>query len=116
MEIRKLQTQKKHEHLKKYRLVALEWKDAQSDAEWGTEESIKKWVEQDFIVFEIGWLIAENKKYVVISNQVAEDGDIGNRTKIPRDWIRRIKTVKVDSHGKGRTKGQDKLRKARPRR
>lgn len=78
---------------KKYSLVSVEWADAQSDCEWETIDKVRTWAEKDCIIFEIGWLVYENDKYVVISNQIGEDGDLGNRTKIPVQWIRKRKNL-----------------------
>ena len=73
-----------------YPLISVEWADAQSDCEWGSLEKVKKWVEKDCIILEIGWLVFENKEYIVITNQIGqEDGEFGNRTKIPKAWVRK---------------------------
>lgn len=79
----------KEQVFSKYPLVQIEWKDAQSDSEWTSVEKIQKWATEDCIIFEIGWVIYENEDYLIISNQIGEDGDLGNRTKIPKTWIRK---------------------------
>jgi len=80
---------------KAYKLVQLEWVDAESDSTWDTKDKITVWADKDCVIYEIGWLVAETKKYIVISNQITYDGDIGNRTKIPRKWIRKREVVTV---------------------
>lgn len=78
---------------KKYKLVVIEWADAQSDCEWETVDRVITWSEKDCMIFEIGWLICEAKEYLVICSQIGEDGDLGNRTKIPKQWIRSQKEI-----------------------
>jgi len=79
---------------KKYPLVAVEWADAQSDCEWGSQEKINNWIEKDCIINEIGWLVAENDNYIVITNQIGrDDGEFGNRTKIPVQWVKSRKVL-----------------------
>ena len=70
--------------------MLIEWSNAQSDCEWGNLDRIKKWADEDCIVYDIGWIIYENKKYIIIASQMGkDDGDWGNRTKIPKEWIRK---------------------------
>ena len=80
----------------KFKFVNIVWSDAQSDCEWSNLEKIQEWAEKDCIVYESGWLICESSKYLVICNQFGEDGDFGNRTKIPKQWILR----RSDKRGK----------------
>jgi len=93
---------KKEEIEKKYKLVSLEWIDAQSDSDWCSPDKTALWADEDCVIFEIGWLVCESKKYIVITNQMGEDGDFGNRTKIPKKWIRKKEYVnlKVVHNGK----------------
>lgn len=79
----------------RYPFMAISWKDAESDCEWKSECEVEKWLQEDCIIHEIGWLISQNKKYIVLSNQIAEDGTIGNRTKIPAGWIIKRKRIKL---------------------
>lgn len=71
----------------KYPLVYVVWKDAQSDCMWKGMDDIKEWASSDCLIHEIGWLVYENKRYIILSSQVEREGDIGNRTKIPKDWV-----------------------------
>ena len=83
--------------LKKYKLVLIEWVDAQSDCKWASKEELEKWVKQDCIIYDIGWIAIETKKYIVLSSQFGnEDGEWGNRTKIPTEWIRKRTKVKIN--------------------
>lgn len=77
----------------RFKRVYLEWVDAESDPEWNTLDKVKHWSEKDCYVFEIGWIVTENKKYVTICSQITEDGDLGNKTKIPKAWIKRKKKL-----------------------
>lgn len=79
----------------KYVLVRVEWVDAESDNDWGEEKEIIDWIEKECTINEVGWLICKNKRYVVISNQICYDGDLGTRTKIPRSWIKTIDEVEL---------------------
>jgi len=86
---------------KKYPLVLVEWIDAQSDCEWGSIEKTKKWADEECLINDIGWLVCTGKKYIVITNQVGEDGELGNRTKIPKSWIKKKEYVSLKkSHEK----------------
>ena len=73
--------------VKKYKLILITWKDAQSDADWGEEVKVKEWATQDYLVSEIGWEIFSNKEYTIICSQIGNDGSLGNRTKIPKKWV-----------------------------
>ena len=74
---------------KKYQLVLVTWKDAQSSSDWEEEDKISKWATEDYLVNDIGWDITPkgNKKYVVICSQIGCDGSLGNKTKIPKQWV-----------------------------
>lgn len=77
----------------KFPLMFVVWKDAESDSEWGDARSVSRWAEKDALVYDIGWKVFENKKYMVICSQVGPDGDYGNRTKIPQGWILRKQKI-----------------------
>jgi len=79
----------------KYPLVLVQWNDAQSDAGWGDIEDIKKWADEKYVVNEVGWLISKTKSHIVITNEVGNDGSIGNRTKIPNTWVIDRKVLKL---------------------
>lgn len=88
------------DYYQKYPLVYIEWVDAESDNRWNDKEGVDKWMEMDFVVNDIGWLVCENDKYLLICNQVASDGDLGNRTKIPKQWIRKLSRITIVKRGK----------------
>jgi len=85
----------------KYPLTYLTWIDAESDTDWTGEHKTELWIEEDFVVNEVGWIIAETDKYIVICSQICEEGSFGNKTKVPKAWIRSQVPVEI-KHGKKR--------------
>lgn len=81
--------------MRKYKLEIIEWYDAQADCSWAEEEDIDKWMKEDFIAIEVGWVIRETKNMLIITNCIGNDGSIGNRTKIPKVWIKSRKKLDV---------------------
>ena len=84
----------------KFPLVYIEWIDAESACGWEDREGLDKWINKDFIVNDIGWKVSENDKYVLICNQIASDGDFGNRTRIPKAWIKKLQRVTLTKRKK----------------
>ena len=74
---------------KKYPLYLITWRDAQSEAGWESIEKIRKWSEEDCIIYDIGWIVCESKNYIVITSQICktDSGDLGSKTKIPVGMI-----------------------------
>jgi len=82
--------------ISKYPLVIVEWADAQSETAWDTKEKVFSWAEKSTIIQDIGWLIGETKLHIIICSQICkDDGDLGNRTKIPKAWVVSKKKVRV---------------------
>jgi len=75
-------------NMPKFKFTFLQWVDATSSSDWETNKEVADWMLEDKLITDLGWVIAENDEYVVISNQFADDGDWGNKTKIPKGWIR----------------------------
>ncbi len=92
---RKKKTDDKLPDLSKHQLVMTVWKDAQSCASWEEPAKIKEWAEKDYLVRNIGWKVCETKKYIVICSEITEDGDFGNKTKIPRGWVVKMQPVSL---------------------
>ena len=88
-------TKKIKKPLHKYKLVMVEWVDAQSDPAWGELVDIEKWANESYIVNEVGWLISETKKHIVMCSEIGSDGSMGNRTKIPNTWVISRKVLKL---------------------
>ena len=84
----------------RFKLVSVEWWDAQSDCEWGDGKEVSAWGKERLIIYEVGWLVDDNDANVVITNQIALDGGIGNRTKIPKGMIKIIRRLEVGNDRK----------------
>ena len=80
---------------KKYIIEIVEWYDAQADCTWAEEEDIDKWMKEDFLALEVGWVIRETKKMIILTSSIGNDGSIGNRTKIPKPWIKSRKFLRI---------------------
>lgn len=81
--------------IKKYRLEIVEWIDAQSECEWAV--SIDDFNKSDLVITDVGFIVYEDRKSVVICSQISSDGDFGNRTKIPKPWIKSRR--RIDGQG-----------------
>jgi hypothetical protein len=78
------------------KLVYVKWIDAQSDPNWSEEHNIKEWLKEECLIHEVGWVMSEDSKYLILSSQLSYDGGIGNKTKIPKKWIKSIKKIHTD--------------------
>lgn len=81
---------------KKYPLYLITWKDAESECKWDSIEQTEEWAKKDALIYEIGWIVSQNDKYVVVSNQVTDDNMLGNKTKIPRGWILKKQRINLE--------------------
>lgn len=81
--------------LHKFPLVYITWRDAESSVQWEEKSAVDKWSNEDYVVHDIGWLISKKGKYMVICSQVAEDGSLGNRTKIPKVWVNTMEYIGI---------------------
>jgi len=85
------------------KLIYLQWADATSPENiWMTEDEAKKWAKDDsYWIEQIGWLLEENKKYILIAGSkstIKTDESIlqyGHLQKIPITWIRNRKIIKL---------------------
>ena len=82
------------DNLPKFPLYLIAWKDAQSDNNWERFRRIKIWGKKYCFVYDIGWIIKENKKHLILCSQIGEDNDFGNRTKIPIKLIVKRQRIK----------------------
>ena len=80
----------------KYSLEMLEWYDAESDVSWSDPNEVLKWSKKDFLVVEVGFVVYEDQDHIVLASQIGSDGTIGNRTRIPRPWLKSRKRIKAD--------------------
>lgn len=83
------------------KLVYIEWEDSVSETAWRSGEELKKFIEDDnCTVQQIGWILKEDKKYIVIASRQSQTVDyeteFGCIQKIPKGWIR--KRVDLTKH------------------
>ena len=93
----------------KYKLVFVTWIDAPSGAEWEEFEKVEDWAKKKYEVVEIGWEVCKNDTYTVICSQIGNDGSLGNKTKIPNNWIIKKRVM----HGQGNRTNTPQAKKNR---
>lgn len=86
----------------KYPLEVIEWYDAESDASWSSPQEAEDWAKKDFVAFEVGFVFFEDKDHIAVTSQIGSDGTIGNRTRIPKPWIKRRRKL---TYGRTRDNG-----------
>ncbi len=89
----------------KYKLVYLEWGDATSpedETTWFTIKGAKDWanyVHKNHYNKELGFLLEENKKYIVLASRMSifegKGERVGHLMKIPKTWIKKRKILKI---------------------
>lgn len=78
----------------KPKLVYIEWNDAIYNANWFTTEQVQDWAKiSKFLIKEVGWLIEENKDFIVLGCGRKEEDDFTTEQwvglhKIPKGWIK----------------------------
>lgn len=82
--------------MKKYPLELIEWYDAESEITWGDPADVRKWCKKHFIATEVGFVFYEDKDFLVMVSQIGNDGTIGNRTRIPKPWLKSRRKVVPD--------------------
>lgn len=86
------------------KLVYIEWADAVANdsAKWYTMDGVLEWAdESDCVVREVGFVIKENKKEMVLASRTQSMGkdyetQYGLLQKIPKTWIRKMKVIKLN--------------------
>ena len=83
--------------------IYLEWCDAIADGlEWTDTELAKEWGEKsEWVVREMGWVIAETKEYIVIASVWKPEDELCNEQfkqlmKIPKTWIRKRVNLNIE--------------------
>lgn len=78
------------------KLLYIEWCDAiASGLDWTDIDVAKEWAENtDWIVCEVGWVIKETKKYIVIASTYKKEdvyttAQFKHLMKIPKTWIKK---------------------------
>ena len=82
-----------------YPRVRVEWIDCVSDSGWATDKefdkmSLAKPVNE-------GWLYSKDKKSIKLFASYDKDDDgitFGDRTMIPRQWVKKIQKLQMESH------------------
>jgi hypothetical protein len=78
------------------KLIYIEWCDAESHDDWQAAEDVDKWIkEKNFMCREVGWVLEDNKEMSVLTSQIGQGDLIGNRTKIPKPWIKTKKIIRI---------------------
>lgn len=80
------------------KLIYIEWVDASSNSNWMSEEDTKVWIAaQNWLVKQVGWLLQEDKRQIVIAGRLEVDSCqlYGQLQKIPKTWIKKRKVLKV---------------------
>lgn len=92
----------------KYKLIYFEWADATHpvDNSWYESGELKKWAREDsYWVKQCGWIIEENKEYILIASQIAETSSLSSEKKnimlaqyikIPKTWIKN--RIELNNH------------------
>lgn len=87
--------------MNKYKLVYIEWCDAiDGGSGWHSIKESKNWAKNDeWIIKQVGWIIKETKKYILIcakyNPQEGKQGMVSYPTKIPTTWILKRKKIKI---------------------
>ena len=76
------------------KLVLIEWCDAEADCSWSDMKDVIDWSKKVFTCREVGWVIEDNKDMIVLTSQLGDENLIGNRTKIPKPWIKSKQVLK----------------------
>lgn len=79
-----------------YPLVEITWDDASSDAGWQVAKEVKF---EPQVVISVGFLISENKKYVIIGHTYSGEDFVG-WLQIPKAMIISKKVLKRAKRGK----------------
>lgn len=87
------------------KLIYIEWEDSINSTEWMNLDKVLEWEKEDHnLVKQIGWLIKETKRHIVIASKMNEwlkyETDYGSLQKIPKTWIR--KRIDLTKHLKKR--------------
>jgi len=82
--------------MKKNKLIYIEWADAYKTNGSFDKEEVLDWCKKnDYYVYECGWLIEENKEYILFATELSphykDNPEITYRglTKVPKTWIRK---------------------------
>ena len=83
--------------MKPLKLLYIEWADAFefTDGWMEIEEAIARAQSTNWIVHMVGWVLEENKEYLLFSPAWTEDGGFTSVLKLPKPWILRRVDLKI---------------------
>ena len=79
------------------------WEDCMSNASWFFDkESVLEWAhkENECICYDVGFLIVQNDREIILASRLGSNGHMGLVTRIPKKWVIKIakKTIKQWKH------------------
>ena len=80
---------------KKIKFVEVVWLDATGYSGWKSIDEIKEMKLTEII--SRGFLLHKDDQKVIIAGSRASDGDYGSIDVIPATWVKKIKTIKLES-------------------
>ena len=84
-------------HHGKFKLVCIEWEDAQ-DHETGWSSLRKAQKHETAPVISVGWIVQETeKKYVLAGDFILEDLETSRITSIPKDWCQKVTKLNLEN-------------------
>lgn len=72
------------------RVVQVEWEDSACTRGWNVRQDY-----ESFSISSIGYLVAKDKKGIVVSTSVSETGNVDNQLHIPKSAIRKFKYLRI---------------------
>jgi len=91
--------------MSKLKLIYIEWADAIStDEGWRSFNNSIEWGKESFhFVEQVGWILEENEKYLLLASRRVDRGNskddkvlqYGDLFKVPKTWIRKRKIIKL---------------------
>ena len=75
---------------------SITWVDAESWGSWHDDNDIKMRIDSETYWIEMsGWILFEDKKFIILSTKRSRDGLWGNIYKIPKAWVIKKKVIKL---------------------
>jgi hypothetical protein len=95
-----LKNMKKDNKINLKKILAITWIDVvESNTEWQSLEDTIDWIKKSkCLVKQVGFLVHEDSNYISMCcqiNNIGEDFNCGNTTKIPKGWIKEIKEIEI---------------------
>ncbi len=82
------------------KLIYIEWEDATASSGWHTKEEVEKFIIDNNIVKQVGYIYKESKSEIVLASRLIhwssnQDISYGQLQRIPKTWIRKRKEIKL---------------------